>query len=316
MQVSLDEVKNLLDELFSSRGVENYEIITLHFLEAELRGHSSHGLQRVIPLIKGIDLGTINRKLEFSVEKRSNTTLLIDAKHSIGILLWSKLIEEEKFDTVKVIAVRNASHIGFLGFYTTRLNRKGLVSLMFGNAEAGIVKPGSGKPILSTAPISVGIPPNYVLDMSLASTARGKILEAKRKGEKLNKGIAVNEEGKETEDPDEALKGGILPIGGFKGFLLALTVDLLTSFLTGSAIGEEVTGVLHTERPPNKGEVLIVINPSWFEQNSYALVNVKKFMEEFPGEHGEVLMKERTEKGSIEIDDGLWISLKNLKMRG
>ena len=255
-----------------------------------------------------MDLGTIKPRIGFEVIKESKNSLLIDAKHSIGITLWNRLISREFNEPIYLLAVRNASHIGFLKYYTSKLTERGLVSIMFGNAEVGIVKPGTAKQVVSTAPISVGIPPNYVLDMSLASTSRGKILQALRKGEKIPKGVAVNEKGIITEDPAEALKGGILPIGGFKGFLLALTLDLLTAYLTGSAISDEVTGVLNTENPPNKGEVMVIINPSFFAINSYALEKMRKIIE-FPGEHGMKLREKKLEEGYIEVDEKLWEEL-------
>lgn len=308
MRIKIEEIEGLLRQAFKKRGVEDYEVLIDHFIEAELRGHSSHGLQRVIPLLKGLDLGTIKPRIGFEVIKESKNSLLIDAKHSIGITLWNRLISREFNEPIYLLAVRNASHIGFLGYYTSKLTERGLVSIMFGNAEVGIVKPGTAKQVVSTAPISVGIPPNYVLDMSLASTSRGKILQALRKGEKIPKGVAVNEKGIITEDPAEALKGGILPIGGFKGFLLALTLDLLTAYLTGSAISDEVTGVLHTENPPNKGEVMIIINPSFFAINTYALEKMRKIIE-FPGEHGMKLREKKLEEGYIEVDEKLWEEL-------
>ena len=308
MRIRIEEVKGVLDRAFKRRGVEDHGVLIEHFIEAELRGHSSHGLQRVIPLLKGLDLGTIKPTISFEVVKETTNSVLIDAKHSIGITLWNRLISREFKEPVYVIAVRNASHIGFLGYYTSKLAERGLVSIMFGNAEVGIVKPGTSKQVVSTAPISVGIPPSYVLDMSLASTARGKILQALRRGEKIPRGVAVNERGEITEDPAEALKGGILPIGGFKGFLLALTLDLLTAYLTGSAISDEVTGVLHTEKPPNKGEVMIIINPLFFAMNFHALEKMRG-VTEFPGEHGMELRKKRLEEGYIDIDEKLWEEL-------
>lgn len=155
---------------------------------------------------------------------------------------------------VFLISVRNASHIGYLGYYTSRLASMGVMSIMFGNAEPSVVIPGTTKKVLSTSPISIGIPPDLVLDMSLASTSRGKIVEAKRKGEKIPLGWAVDQKGKETNEPERALIGGILPLGGRKGFHLSLFLDMLTSSISGSEIAENVVGILDTSKPPNKGE--------------------------------------------------------------
>ncbi|BFH73081.1 Ldh family oxidoreductase [Sulfurisphaera javensis] len=307
MKIKVTDLRDLLLEILEKRNIEGKEIITNHFIEAELRGHSSHGIQRIIPLIKGVELGTIKSKLDYEVLIRRDNQILIDAKHSIGIVLWDKLIDEF---IANVIAVKNASHIGFLGYYTRKVARKGRIGIMFGNAEPAVVMPGTSKKILSTTPLSISIPTNppIVLDMALASTARGKIIEALRKGEKIPYGVAVNEKGEITTDPNEALKGGILPIGGMKGFFLMLTLELLTSFLTGSAVGPEVRGVLNTENPPNKGEVLITLDPLASDTHG---VEIFKGFTDLPGWHSEKM----STREYLDIDDILYRQLEELNRK-
>jgi len=271
-----EQLKELVIEILEKRGVEGKEIIADHFVEAELRGHSSHGVQRLLPLVKGIELGTIRKRLDYEVLKSKEDSLWIDAKSSIGIVLWNKLVERDFHDPVSLTAVKNSSHIGFLGYYIEKLAKRGLVGIMFGNAEPAVVLPGTSRKILSTTPLSIGIPPDIVLDMALSATARGKIIEARRKGEKIPLGLAVDEEGKPADDPEKALKGGLLPLGGNKGFYLILVLESLVSFLTGSALGSDVKGVLNTENFPNKGEVLIVINPSFFASYKEEIEKMKK----------------------------------------
>ena len=311
LKISADKLKELVIEILEKRGVEGKEIIADHFVEAELRGHSSHGVQRLLPLVKGIELGTIRRKLEYEVLKSKGNSLWIDAKSSIGIVLWDKLVEREFHDPMSLIAVKNASHIGFLGYYTGKLAKRGYVGIMFGNAEPAVVLPGTARKLLSTTPLSIGIPPDIVLDMALSVTSRGKIIEAKRRGEKIPLGWAVDEEGKPTDDPEKALNGGILPLGENKGFYLMLVLESLVSFLTGSALGPDVKGVLNTENPPNKGEILIVINPSFFASYEEEIEKMKKEIV-YPGQHGNKIREERLREG-IPIDDALIKTLQEMK---
>jgi LDH2 family malate/lactate/ureidoglycolate dehydrogenase len=313
MKVNVEEVRKALDELFSSREIEDKDVLIDHFLEAELRGKSSHGLLRVIPLIKGVDIGTIRRKVEYEVVKRSPSSLLIDGRHSIGIAIWNRLISGNFMNAVNILCVRNSSHIGFLGYYTQKLAKRGYIAIMFGNGEPIVVNPENGKRVLSTSPLSVGIPPDYVLDSSLASISRGKIMDYLNKGMKLPKGVAVDVEGRETENPEEALKGGILPIGGFKGFLIALTLDLLVSYLTGSALSVDVVGVLNTERESNKGEVMIVLNPEYFEGKGDAVKKIEGILKEKPGARSTRIREENLKKGYIEVEEKLWKKILDLK---
>ncbi|WP_149564567.1 Ldh family oxidoreductase [Sulfuracidifex tepidarius] len=295
-------MRQFLLELLEKRGVQGSEVVVDHFLEAEIKGHSSHGIQRMIPLLRGLDAGTIKSHLDFKVERETDSSKFVDGNSSIGIVVWDLLIRERRDSDVFMIAVRNSSHIGYLGYYTSRLASAGIPSIMFGNAEPSVVAPGTSRRILSTSPISIGIPPDVVLDMSLASTSRGRILEAKRRGERIPLGWAVGPDGKETDDPDLALKGGIIPIGGKKGFFLSLFLDMLTATISGSELSENVVGVLDTSKRPNKGEVLIMFN------YHHEVKHVP--WEELPGRHGLKIMNEIKRSGYVEVDNSLLSSLK------
>ncbi|MQL55030.1 Ldh family oxidoreductase [Acidianus ambivalens] len=313
MKIPVNELKEIIVQILDKRGVEDSSVIAEHLIEAELRGHSSHGVQRLIPLVKGIELGTIEKKLNYKILKSTSSSLLIDARRSIGIVLWNKIVNELEFkEPISIVVVRNASHIGFLGYYTRKLAEKGYSAIMFGNAEPAVVFPGKAEKLLSTTPLSISIPSNppVVLDMALSLTARGKIIEAQRKGEKIPYGVAVNERGEITTDPTEALKGGLLPLGGVKGFYLMLTLELLTSFLTGSAVGPEVKGVLNTENPPNKGEVLIVINPKFTEKDNHGIDLMRRILGSLPGDRGDKLLK--SSGNEINIDEKLFNTLNEM----
>ncbi|AGJ61933.1 Ldh family oxidoreductase [Saccharolobus islandicus] len=315
-KVRADELKGLIIEILKEREVEDSDVIADHFVEAELRGHSSHGIQRLVPLVKGIELGTISKRLRYEIIRQSGNSMWIDAKASIGIVLWTKLVEREfTSDPISIIAVKNSSHIGFLGYYTEKLGKRGLVGIMFGNAEPAVVMPGSSRKMLSTTPISISIPPSIVLDMALSATSRGKIIQALRRKEKIPLGLAVDENGNPTEDPERALRGGLSPIGGMKGFFLMLVLESLVSFLTGSALGSDVKGVLNTESPPNKGEVLIGINPSFFAGYREEIEKLRETLGiEFPGEHGLNVRAKRFVDG-IPIDEELWNQLRKLSRK-
>jgi len=84
LKIPADKLKELAIEMLEKRGVEGKEIIADHFVEAELRGHSSHGVQRLLPLVKGVELGTIRKRLDYEVLKSNGDSLWIDAKSSIG----------------------------------------------------------------------------------------------------------------------------------------------------------------------------------------------------------------------------------------
>jgi len=110
---------------------------------------------------------------------------------------------------------------------------------------------GGKKPVLGTNPLCVTFPgkagPSVVLDMATSETAAFKINSAASKGEKIPVGWAVDEEGRPTTDPRAALRGALLPFGGYKGYGLAVVVELFSSVLLGADWSSKIRVVFHTE---------------------------------------------------------------------
>ncbi|MGE5597997.1 MAG: Ldh family oxidoreductase, partial [Bacteroidota bacterium] len=124
---------------------------------------------------------------------------------------------------------------------------------------------GGREPILGTNPISVAVPVGqgepYVMDMATSAVARGKIMIYAKKGAKIPLGWGMNAEGEPTEDPNEALKGALMPMAGPKGYALSLLVDILSGVLMGSAFGKGI-GALYDDfnKPQGSGHFYLAIN--------------------------------------------------------
>jgi LDH2 family malate/lactate/ureidoglycolate dehydrogenase len=99
--------------------------------------------------------------------------------------------------------------------------------------------------------------------MSVA--ARGKINDMARRKERIPEGWALDPHGKPTTDPVEALKGFGLPMGQYKGYGLAVAVDILSGVLTGGGYSTDVRSlVYHWEEQTNVGHFFIVIDAARF----------------------------------------------------
>jgi LDH2 family malate/lactate/ureidoglycolate dehydrogenase len=163
--------------------------------------------------------------------------------------------------------VRNTNNIGFLAFYTIHAAGQGFVGITMGNANAAISPWGGAEPFFGTNPISISVPGSdgpLALDMSSSIVARGKIRKAHRLGEKIPLGWALDEFGVPTEDAGAALKGTALPIGGPKGYGLALMVDVLAGMLSGSAFGRGVKSFHQVTGPTGVGALTLAINVERF----------------------------------------------------
>ncbi len=145
----------------------------------------------------------------------------------------------------------------------------GFVALVFTNASRAMPPWGGREALLGTSPLAAGAPGGklapFVLDMSPAVAARGKIRIAEKRGEKIPLGYALDAQGRPTTDPTEALKGVVLPIGGPKGSGLSMLMDIFGGVLSGAAFAGNVTDQYKVfDRPQNVGHFFLAMKPDLF----------------------------------------------------
>src|SRR5262249_26436453 len=166
-------------------------------------------------------------------------------------------------------AIRRSHHCGAAGHPVERLAERGLVAIMFANTPAAIAPWGAAKAVFGTNPIAFACPlpgrPPVVVDLALSKTARGNILAARQKGERIPEGWALDADGKPTTDPDAALAGTMLPLGDAKGTALVLMVELLAAGLTGANFAADASSFLDDKGPPpGTGQLIIAFDPAPF----------------------------------------------------
>jgi LDH2 family malate/lactate/ureidoglycolate dehydrogenase len=325
--VSPDELKSLLFKVFKALNVydEHAELIADSLVCANLRCVDSHGVSRGLDFIYGIRIGEINPRPNIRVVREDSASVLIDGDRGIGIPVayevTRRVIEKAKRLGVGVGAAKNLWNVGALAYYVMKVVNEGLVGIALANARARISVPGVKSAIVGTNPIAVGIPTTsepIILDMALSTAAFGKIVLAARKGEKIPEGWALNKEGKPTTDPKEALEGFLLPVGGYKGFGLAVVVDILCSIFIGAPYGLVISG----KGPYTQGGFLIMsMSPNMFRSYDEFVKDMSNYvstLKSLPKDPGvEILMpgepearcyKERLSKG-IPLDDEVWDQL-------
>ncbi|HEX5000697.1 MAG TPA: Ldh family oxidoreductase [Terriglobia bacterium] len=301
--------------------------------EADLRGIPSHGVQRLPVMATRIRKGLL--KAEAKPEKTWSTgaVLNIDGKDGFGTaaceLGLRELLPAVRQNGVGVLTVRNAAHIGMVGYYAERRAREGFCCLAFTTTEVLVHPYGGAEALVGTNPVAIGIPANprpFVLDMATAVGAMGKIIAMKHRGERIPEGWAVDKDGRPTTDPEEAMHGSLSPAGGPKGYGLGIAIAMLSGLVPGAEIGRKVLGTLDTEHRCTIGDLFIVLDPKAFPGADTLLDGVKEYLDELrasrpavgvnqvrvPGDR-EVRIREERLKNGIPHPEEVWHAAEQLR---
>jgi len=165
--------------------------------------------------------------------------------------------------------VKHSTHFGMAATYVLEALEAGMISLVFSNASRAMPPWGGREALLGTSPLAAGAPAGegkaaFLLDMSPAVAARGKIRRALKRGESIPPGYALDAEGRPTTDPERALQGVVLPIGGPKGSGLSMLMDIFGGVLSGAASGGDVGDQYKHARPQDVGHFFLALKPDLF----------------------------------------------------
>ena len=328
MKIMKDNEIALVKEILSKLGAseEDQELVAEATLDADLKGFTSHGLGRFPQYIISIEAGTINLKDNITIEKETPAIALINGNSGFGQAVSYKSMElaikKAKEVGIGCVGVHNTNHFGVTGFYSDLALREECIGFVIANTDPAIAPLGGKEPLIGTNPIALGIPSDsYItVDMATSVTARGKIMESKRKGIELPEGWALDKDGNPTTDPEAALEGSILPFGGFKGYALALLIEILTGPLVQAGYGKGVTGTASPTKDCTKGDLYIAIDPSKFGDFDEFKANTEDFISQvratgenvaIPGDL-EVKRIAEAEANGVSIDEKLYSQLKEI----
>ena len=252
------DLKRFVSTTLEKVGVapDDAAIVADVLVAADMRGIESHGVARLESYyVSRIRAGQLAAKPEIQTVRETPTSVLVDAGnglgHPVGKRTMERVLQKAAHAGAAFGAVRNSNHYGIAGYYAML----GLDRDIIGIASTNSVRYGAptfGKDVLlGTNPLAFAIPaknePAFVLDFATTTVPKGKLEVYNRKGKQLNPGWAIDAGGVETRDPNVALKGALLPLGGFgveggghKGYGLGLLVDILCGVLSGGAFGNDL----------------------------------------------------------------------------
>ena len=237
---------------------------------AEMEGIASHGASRIPQYCGHVRNGRASGTAVPKVIRDGRAACLVDAGQGLAYhacaLGVREAIERAKQFGVSFVAITNSNHFGVAAYHVEAIAAVGLVGFAFSNTPAAMPAWGGRRPLFGTNPIAATFPrrtkPPLVIDLSLSAAARGRIMVAAREGEPIPEGWALDAEGRPTTDARAALEGSMLPAGGVKGAMLALTVELLVCSLSGAAYGFESDSFFTEEgRPTRIGQAFLAIDP-------------------------------------------------------
>ena len=282
---------------------------------ANLRGVDSHGVTRVPRYIEWIGAGVVNPRPDLKVATETAASVLIDADRAAGPVAMTAAMEaavrKAREAGVGCALVRATTHTAALGYYTEAAAREGMAAIALSGSIPIMAYHGARGAGVSTSPISIAVPGGsrgpVVLDMATSIVSLGRLAQARRSGQPLPEGWALDADGKPTTDPARAEIP--LPMGGPKGSGLALMVELLTSVLVGNPILAGTVGKPGRARHRQNGLALAIDvsrygDPAAFGREVERLVAALKALPRdagvellMPGERGARTFEQRSREG-------------------
>ena len=251
---------------------KNAEITAKNMCKANLRGIATHGVYLLNPIWERVKAGQLKLPTNAVLVMDSAALAIVDGADGLGAvageLAIQTAIEKAKQYGASTVLIRNTNNIGALACYTETAAKAGMIAIMGCNAAPAMAPWGGGEAFLGTNPLAVasytGNECLFSADMATSIVARGKIRKAARNGETIPDNWATDKDGNVTTDPNAALKGALLPMGGPKGSALALAVDIMSGILSGASFAPDIKSFHTLEGQTGTGASMIVIDISRF----------------------------------------------------
>ena len=234
-------------------------------------GIGSHGLMRLPFYLARLQAGGINPVAELKTVTDLPSLVVFDGDDGLGHWQLQHAAEVASqralVNGIAAVGVGRSNHCGALGIYVWPMINRGLVGIAFSTGPAVMPPWGGDKPLLSTSPIAAGIPTNppTVVDLATSAVARGKIQAKAQAGAELEPGWAFTKDGAPTTDAKEALAGMLAPLGGAKGYAIAVLVESLTGMLIGPTLSKNIPDMFAAEQdglPQQISHFVIAIDAS------------------------------------------------------
>ncbi len=327
--IAIEDLEAFCSEVFAAMGVSrrNAELLGGILVEAELRGHTSHGVRLVAYYWPVVQRGAINAKPRVRMLRESPISVLVDADHGFGGIAFTRALErcliKAGASGIGVAGVYNSSHLFIPAHYVLRAARQGYIAICTSVAEAVMSPTGGLGRVLGNNPWAFGIPVGdsdpFVLDIA-PSASFAKVRMHAAEDSPLPDGWALDKDGNPTTDPQAALIGTLVPLGDHKGYGLAMVSEILGSVLSGGDYGPD------SGQSGKVGHFLLVLDPSLFMAHPDFAQRMTEYVHRikasplhpgvdeifYPGERAGRLEREARARGTHTLSRTVWEPMQQL----
>jgi LDH2 family malate/lactate/ureidoglycolate dehydrogenase len=328
--VRAPELERFCAEILTAAGASaaDARLVAASLVAANLRGVDSHGVQLLVYYVEQIEAGDLDVKARGEVLLESGSCLLYHGRNGLGQVVSDICtghgIRLAMETGISLVVARESNHFGACAWWAQKYAAAGLIGIVMCNASP-MVPPWQGRePRFGTNPLCVAVPggaePPWLLDMATTTVAAGKIYKAMHNGRtEIPHGWAMDRDGVPTTSVEAALKGLLMPLGGYKGSGLAFLGEILCGVLGGGAMSTELGGIRIRGRAMRCSQMFLGIDVARFlplhefQARMDRLIRTVKSAQPASG-YDEVLVanepelreEERRRRGGIPLEAGSW----------
>jgi LDH2 family malate/lactate/ureidoglycolate dehydrogenase len=288
-----EQLKDFCARVLRKLGVPGAEaeITADSLVVANLRGVDTHGVMRMTYYTAKLRSGVMKPEVDLTPIRETLATALLDGHDGIGQVISYRAmqiaIRKAREAGVAYVSVRNSNHLGACAYYSMMALPHDMIGFVFTNASPRLAPTGGVDRLFGNNPWSIAVPAGrhlpVVLDMANSVVAAGKIRILQKEGKPVPEGWALDAEGVPTTDPEKALKGILLAIGGYKGYGITLMVDLLTGVLADSSYGPRVKGMDAGDEVAHVAHSFMALDLSAFDDVAAFKARMDSYIEEIKG---------------------------------
>lgn len=303
--------------------------VTEGLLSATIRGVDSHGIRLLPHYIAAVEGGRINPDPQYKFQRTSSATGVFDADntfgHAVGIEAMRKSMNMAQEAGAGLVAVYNSSHCGASAFFALEAARNDFIGLAFTHANSLLNTPNSKRPFFGLNPIAMAVPCEdeepFCYDSAPSVITWNKLLQLQQQNLEVPPFSGADKTGTPTINPDIITQ--LLPIGGYKGFGLAMMVDIICGLLTGMSVGRDIPDMYNTplSRKRYLGQFYVAIKIDTFQPLNTFKGRMKKLVDDIRNEPkrnvgDEIMVPGDPEKRTAErrLKEGIPISKEDINV--
>lgn len=316
---NIENIRIKSEKILADHGLtlEDAKIVVDSMLMSDMYGVSTHGIRMLPSYVQKMDKGEF-AYISPKILKQFTAFTIVDAQNTIGAVSATYAariaVRQAQKSGIHTVFSRNANTFGAGFYYADQIANAGMIGFVCCNSPAAMPAYNGLEAMLGTNPLAFAAPTqsygNIVMDMATSIVSKSKFGVAKAKGERLAEGWALDKYGNPTTDPDEGIQGLVLPMAGFKGYEIAMIIDIMSGFLSGASFLNDVGKFYSIDGScMNVGHMIVAINPEVIYDGNYMqaadhyveklkgskVISSKNII--IPGDRGKLRKKEAVKNG-------------------